>query len=399
MTCCFTALRRNGSLSEELMPMLSTTPQLNCRQSRPSNLLNQRRKSKRILSYLLRFIFWSSGYNKRFTTASQLYSIYLFIVCWYQVLYEVYKIAGCPEFNCTEAYDIHTTRELEYVSYLSSSLGSAASYTFMLLCLNIIYKQYSNAITPYSGLKDMSNSKAKVIFTMVVLSASIYICYLLLFVYIVTTTMTYEGWRLGVYLISIFCEFIAQWVAMVSMYAFSCSAFAVGAFAADTLRRIQNLKEGTIDDVIRIHKELRAIVKETTDAYSGWFLLHWLIYGITVIIGFVVVALHKFGHDQLEQKIYFGVFFSLNVFLFVFPCVCAAYVTSTCGSISQKINNTTSDEWAEDHIFKDRPKLQMFVSYCTASPICFKIGRITFTSTLAWFSFFFGGTGLLFHFF
>ena len=68
-------------------------------------------------------------------------------------------------------------------------------------------------------------------------------------------------------------------------------------------------------------------------------------------------------------------------------------------AICRKINNTTSGDWEEGHLFQDRRNLQMFVSYCSASPICFKIGRITFTSTLAWFSFFFGSTGLLFHFF
>ena len=76
-----------------------------------------------------------------------------------------------------------------------------------------------------------------------------------------------------------------------------------------------------------------------------------------------------------------------SIFFFFFLAIC------------QKINNTTSEDWNEGHIFRERRNLQMFVSYCSASPICFKIGRITFTSTLAWFSFFFGGTGLLFHFF
>ena len=68
-------------------------------------------------------------------------------------------------------------------------------------------------------------------------------------------------------------------------------------------------------------------------------------------------------------------------------------------AIPSRINNTISRDWKEGHIFKERKELQLFVSYCAASPVCFKIGRITFTSTLAWFSFFFGSTGLLFHFF
>ena len=88
---------------------------------------------------------------------------------------------------------------------------------------------------------------------------------------------------------------------------------------------------GSIDDVITIHKELRAIVSETTNAFSAWFLMHWLLFGVTVIIGFVVVALHKLGkHTSTDKKIYYGTFFAISTFSFVFPCICAAYITTAC---------------------------------------------------------------------
>ena len=103
-----------------------------------------------------------------------------------------------------------------------------------------------------------------------------------------------------------------------------------GTFASDTFRRIKSLNGGSIDDVITIHKELRAIVSETTSAFSAWFLLHWMLYGITVIIGFVVVALHKLGNTPTDKKIYYGTFFGISTFSFVFPCVCAAYITTAC---------------------------------------------------------------------
>lgn len=103
----------------------------------------------------------------------------------------------------------------------------------------------------------------------------------------------------------------------------------VGAFASDTLRRI-HMTDGNFDEMVRIHRELRAIVKHTTNAYSFWFLFHWLIFGVTAILGFVVVALYKLGEDDILQKIYFGIFFGLHIFHFIFPCVCAAYITTVC---------------------------------------------------------------------
>ena len=227
---CGPAVRQEEDKDVRL-PLLIAQPQKNCRQSRPEDWQNQRRKTKVILSLLLRFSFWSSGYNKRLTYLSWLYSCYLFMICWYQVVYEVSKIVGCPEFTCSENLTIHSTRELEYISYLAASIGSACSYTFMLLCLNIVYKQHSNSISPYVGLKDMANSKAKIILVTVITSSSIFVMYVLMFVYQMLTEVQYsDKSRQALYLFSLICEFIAEWVGIVSLYAFACSSFAIGRY-------------------------------------------------------------------------------------------------------------------------------------------------------------------------
>ena len=98
----------------------------------------------------------------------------------------------------------------------------------MLLCLNTLYKRNSNGITPYKGLKDMSNSKAKVTFIMVLLSCAVFGAYFILFIFIAMNQNKLIEYRMILYTISVLCEFIAQWVEMVSLYAFSCSTFAIG---------------------------------------------------------------------------------------------------------------------------------------------------------------------------
>ena len=57
-----------------------------------------------------------------------------------------------------------------------------------------------------------------------------------------------------------------------------------------------------------------------------------------------------------------------------------------------------SDDWNEGHPFKDRHNIALFVSYAKERRCGFKIGKITFNASLAWVSFFFGLTALLFHF-
>lgn len=144
------------------------------------------------------------------------------------MIYEIFKISGCPEFVCQKNRGLETTRKFEFATYLLASIGSALSYMLMLLCLNMLYKRDSNGITPYNGLKDMSNSKAKIVLPMVLLSSALFSSYFILFLYIAITQHEIRGYRLVVYTISVLCEFIAQWVGMVSLYAFSCSTFAIG---------------------------------------------------------------------------------------------------------------------------------------------------------------------------
>ena len=67
--------------------------------------------------------------------------------------------------------------------------------------------------------------------------------------------------------------------------------------------------------------------------------------------------------------------------------------------IYEKINRTTSRQWSADHPFTDRKNMAMFITYAKERQCVFKIGRITFTSGLAWFSLFLGAVALLFHFF
>jgi len=67
--------------------------------------------------------------------------------------------------------------------------------------------------------------------------------------------------------------------------------------------------------------------------------------------------------------------------------------------VYEKINCTTSDDWNADHPFRDRRNISLFISYAKDRRCGFKIGRITFDTSLAWFSFFFGLAGLLYHFF
>lgn len=64
--------------------------------------------------------------------------------------------------------------------------------------------------------------------------------------------------------------------------------------------------------------------------------------------------------------------------------------------IYEEINRTTV--WETGHPFRLRNNIALFISYAKERSCGFKVGRITFNTSLAWFSFFFGLIGLLYHF-
>lgn len=220
---------RFSSTLDESLPLIHSTPQQNCRKSRIDTQASHWGYVKRCLSYILRFIFWSSGYNRHKSVWSKVYSCSILIVCWYQVVFEIANNTGHKYFikhNTTK----DATVKLEHASFLSSAIGTACSYSCMLLCLSLMYKPKSNAISPYVALRDMGNTKARIIiFTWFPMSIA-FVAYVLLYIYIHTQDKTKSFAILFIKYFSAVCEFLGHWVALVSMFAFSCSAFAIGKF-------------------------------------------------------------------------------------------------------------------------------------------------------------------------
>ena len=213
------------------VPLLhAVTPQQNCRNSRVDTLASRWGRIKQTLSYILRFIFWTSGYNRHVSVFSKVYSLSILCVCWYQVVFEVARNLGYLDFSRYRNLT-NSTKKLEYGSYLTSAFGTACSYTCMLICLKTLYKQGSNAISPYVALRDMGNSKAKIILITWLILTGLYIGFILMYIYIKVDNGISVHTKVLAKFISYFssaCEFLALWVAIVSMFAFSCSAFAIG---------------------------------------------------------------------------------------------------------------------------------------------------------------------------
>ena len=105
----------------------------------------------------------------------------------------------------------------------------------------------------------------------------------------------------------------------------------LGTFARDVRERIRKeTRSNNINKLIEMHPKFARIVGDTVRAFAVWFVSHWVCYGLTTIMGLLVVAESLERKAPLANKIYFALYLFINLFSFVFPCAAAAYITSTC---------------------------------------------------------------------
>lgn len=65
-------------------------------------------------------------------------------------------------------------------------------------------------------------------------------------------------------------------------------------------------------------------------AFSVWFVLHWFIYGATLLVFLVYISEEIFVKVPTLQLVYLGCILAATLYIFLLPCVCAARITSQC---------------------------------------------------------------------
>lgn len=105
-----------------------------------------------------------------------------------------------------------------------------------------------------------------------------------------------------------------------------------GTLTEDTIRRIKNIQNGTLDGIIKIHEDLCTVVSNTASAYSVWFVLHWFTYGASVLFGAICIYTQLEGTKKTREKCVgdHAVLIVILTYLFLLPCVYAARITSRC---------------------------------------------------------------------
>ena len=110
--------------------------------------------------------------------------------------------------------------------------------------------------------------------------------------------------------------------------------FVSGTLADDTIRRIRNLQTGNLDDIIKIHEDLCTVVINTVWSHSFWFIIHWFTYGLGVVLTVIYVCdefhLRNEYNTPVTNLAYIVLLLICHLYIFLFPCICAARITSAC---------------------------------------------------------------------
>ncbi|KAJ7336693.1 hypothetical protein OS493_011915 [Desmophyllum pertusum] len=334
------------------------------------------------------------------------------VICVYQAVYDFYVVLGCPGFDCSFLQNSTDSkkpshhkddRQIANAVYTIVSLVAVVSYLLFIGCF-FVAKRKDSALVPPSELlkKDLDRTDVWCLYFAFVFIATLYLCSVAVFYAIIWNSQSRNSY-FNILATGVAAQLFAQWTAITTCHVFAVSSFSLGTFAQDAFRLIQDVQNGTLDDVIKIHEDLCTVVLNTVSAYSVWFVLHWFTYGVGVILSVIYISKElasrsKYGTHTINL-VYLGLFFVCHLYLFLLPCIFAAKITSSCTGICEKINCTTSEDWPAGHPFRDRHNIALFISYAKDRSCGFKVGRITFNTSLAWLSFFFGLTGLLYHFF
>lgn len=181
-----------------------------------------------------------------------------------------------------------------------------------------------------------------------------------------------------------------------------CWIFAVETYALESLidacyDEIEQLENGTLDDVVTIYRQLCKYVFNTVGALRFWFVIHWMTFGVALVVDVAIRLKAVEGHfSQKESQVVFWIFsltfIGVVLHPFLYSSTRAASLTSTCSDMLERLN---FGELPDKHPLGNRRDMNDFLTFAIQIRCGFRIGRLTFDNGLAWLSAFFGIFGLV----
>jgi len=142
-----------------------------------------------------------------------------------------------------------------------------------------------------------------------------------------------------------------------------------------------------LDDIIKLHQKLCKIIFRTSDALKFWFMIHWALYTVLCVVWVANCVFYFSFLSQSLSTFFSGVMYlCIYVYVFIYPCYCAASLTAKCQQMLADFNMKYEEEWHAKHPFRQRSQLHLFLKYANYANCGYKVGSLTFGSMSVFFS-------------
>ena len=296
------------------------------------------------------------------------------VVCIYQVVYRMYVDFGCLNFDCHYIENLTDNNVIHKDDFATGnavftifSLATVISYSCFIGCFIVAKRKDSALVSPAESLMaNINELDVKLLFTA-------FVGIILSFIglgasyYKLTRNQIKDQQFTVAGVTGTGAQLLSHWASINTCHVFafssstigkctlfynrlfmlphklinSCSFYIaylvclhLGTLAQNAISRIRDLRDGALDDVIRIHEDLCTVVFNTVSAYSVWFVVHWFTYGAGVVVAVIYISEESISrakyHTHAIEFVFLGLLLACALYLFVFPCACAAMITSNC---------------------------------------------------------------------
>ena len=179
----------------------------------------------------LKFLFCTAGYWLP-SSCCFMYVIWLLLLSSFQLVYDLFTVFKCPNFDCRFLIDnkthVNPTRTAQNAAYTLASTGGFFSYTFMIATLYIAYKK-KNALIPRNSIGDVQKEH---LYFLVILASILVVSWVgttSIFYYLVRDQISSKS-KFIILATGVGSQLVTQWTGIIACFVFAASSFALGKF-------------------------------------------------------------------------------------------------------------------------------------------------------------------------
>lgn len=179
----------------------------------------------------LKFAFCTAGYWLP-SNCCFLYVVWLLMLSSFQLVYDLFTVFHCPNFDCRFLIDNATqknpSRTAQNAAYTLASIGGLFSYVFMIVTLYLTHKK-RNALGPKSILLDVTKKHLCILLSLVCVLFSCWASTVTIFYYLVRNQISLSSKSI-ILVAGVGSQLATQWNGIVACFVFGAVSLAISEY-------------------------------------------------------------------------------------------------------------------------------------------------------------------------